>query len=525
MNIIITLAGQSKRFKKEGYKEPKFLIEIDGITMIEHVIEMFDPKDQFFFIINKKQNENYPFFKKIIKKIINNFKIIVIEEHDLGPAHSIFQLKNIIPNDEPIIISYCDFYVEWNYKNFLKEIRDYEGAIPCFKGFQPSSFGNTKYAYVKTNKNLELLQLREKESFTNDRHEEYASAGIYYLKSFNLFLETSKTLFREGSGNLDEFYVSLLYNIIIRNKGLVKITSVDKFICWGTPEDLSMYNFWSKYFLKSAKKNKNPITLPTKKNLINLIPMAGKGSRFKVEKFNVLKPLININSEAMFIKASLTFPEPDNWIFLINSDVLIKNNFIHNLLEKKLNDSLIIPVKKHTSGQAATCLLAKSKIKDSKKELFISSCDYLVYYDVNLWENMKKETDTDVIVWTYKLNSMLVKDFNAFAYCQIDENGTVTSIVEKSTISNNPKNDNMIIGSFWFKNANDFIYSAENAVRNNINVNGEHYIGNSLNALIKNGKKIKVFEVDQWISLGDPFELNIYFFWEDFFHNRYKKIT
>jgi hypothetical protein len=81
----------------------------------------------------------------------------------------------------------------------------------------------------------------------------------------------------------------------------------------------------------------------------------------------------------------------------------------------------------------------------------------------------------------------------------------------------------MVIGSFWFRNTSDFIEAAEVSIRDDNSINGEHYIGNSLNYLIKKGKTIKVFEVDKWISFGDPFELEVYYYWEEFFYNRYSK--
>jgi hypothetical protein len=30
-----------------------------------------------------------------------------------------------------------------------------------------------------------------------------------------------------------------------------------------------------------------------------------------------------------------------------------------------------------------------------------------------------------------------------------------------------------------------------------------------------------IFDIDQWVSLGDPFELDIFYYWDDFFHTRY----
>ncbi len=121
---------------------------------------------------------------------------------------------------------------------------------------------------------------------------------------------------------------------------------------------------------------------------------------------------------------------------------------------------------------------------------------------------------------------MLTKSPDAFAYCKVAGDGeTITEIVEKATISDDPSNDHLLIGSFWFRRGQDFVENADHAIANDVTVNGEHYIGNSLNTMIKEGKKIKVFEIDQWVSLGDPFEVDLYYFWEDFFHNRYQQGT
>ena len=55
MNVIITLAGKSQRFREAGFSKPKFLIEIDGTPMVEHVVNMFDYTDTFHFVINNDQ--------------------------------------------------------------------------------------------------------------------------------------------------------------------------------------------------------------------------------------------------------------------------------------------------------------------------------------------------------------------------------------------------------------------------------------------------------------------------------------
>ena len=79
----------------------------------------------------------------------------------------------------------------------------------------------------------------------------------------------------------------------------------------------------------------------------------------------------------------------------------------------------------------------------------------------------------------------------------------------------------MVTGTFWFKKASFFFDAAKNLISNDIRVNNEHYVGTSLNFLIDQGFKVITFEVDQWISFGDPTELNLYYFWEDYFNESF----
>ena len=290
MNIIIPAAGKSKRFAKAGIKISKCFLKIDNKMMIEHVIEMFDYQDKFHIIFNKDQiiinHKEINYLKKLSKNIL----IYSIENHDFGPVYSVQKLTNI-PENEEIIVCYCDFKVEWNYKLFKRQIYGYDGAIPCFKNFHPASFGKTFYAYIKTDQFDNFLNLKEKQSFTKARHKEPASAGIYYFREMRIFSYYSNLLLKKLSFK-QEAYVSLLYNYMHRDKLKTIITFVDKFICWGTVEDFLQYNYWSKYF---SYKNINNSKFKHKQ--INLIPLAGRGKRFKKNRYRVVKPLITIQND------------------------------------------------------------------------------------------------------------------------------------------------------------------------------------------------------------------------------------
>ena len=65
MNIIVTMAGKSKRFKKAGIKQPKFLLPLSGdSTAISEVLNTYDDNDNFHLVITDQQAKKSKKFEK-----------------------------------------------------------------------------------------------------------------------------------------------------------------------------------------------------------------------------------------------------------------------------------------------------------------------------------------------------------------------------------------------------------------------------------------------------------------------------
>ncbi len=508
MNILITLAGKSIRFKSEGYKREKFLLKVDeNKTIINKVIEMFNFNDIFHFIISKKQSK-IPNLKKYLSGLTRKNIIHIIDDHDKGPVYSIYKIKDINLN-EPIIVTYCDFFVHWDYKRFIRNIYQLDGSIPVFKNFHPSSYSGTLYAYVKSDKKNNFIKIKEKESFTKNPQKEFASCGIYYFRSLKLFRCYAKQMLNEVKG---EAYVSLIYNYMKKEKNKINIFEVEKFVCLGTPFDYKNYLFWYKYF-KSYSNYKTKLQTDG----FNLIPMSGKGKRFKMFGYRAPKPLIQINKTPMLKLAINTFPRSKKWCFIINANDN-RNNRIKKLINSMYYDTQIIEIKKITQGPASSCYLSKNYINNNEN-LFISSCDYLTIFNENKWKNLIKNKNIDGVIWTSKLDDKLVKSYNAFGYCVVDNQNRVKKIVEKRVVSKDPKNDHMMIGSFWFRKASFFFKNYEEAEKIKNKINDEYYVGNNINLLIKKKFRFVIFPINQWISLGDPFELKVFEYWKNLHEN------
>jgi bifunctional N-acetylglucosamine-1-phosphate-uridyltransferase/glucosamine-1-phosphate-acetyltransferase GlmU-like protein len=252
--------------------------------------------------------------------------------------------------------------------------------------------------------------------------------------------------------------------------------------------------------------------------MISLIPMAGKGSRFQVEGYRLPKPFIPVMGKPMFAACLSSLPQARKTIFICPDSFLRQYPFAGELSKIK-PETEILALEKPTEGQACTCLKAKGLL-NPHESLLISSIDYQLIYNNRTFREMTEKPEIDVIVMSFKTGSILKKKAESFAYCrQLPEDpGKICEIVEKKTISPNPQFDPAVTGTFWFRKAADFIWCAQKMIAENLRVNGEFYVGTSINFLIQAGKNVQLFPVDKFISFGDPFELELYQFWEEFFY-------
>jgi NDP-sugar pyrophosphorylase family protein len=289
MQIIIPMSGIGKRFLNAGYVLAKPLIEVDDIPMIQHVINLFPDETNFTFICNNKHlcETN---MREVLYNLIPKCNIIEVSvENRQGPVHAVLQACEHIKDDDEVIVSYCDYGTYWNYKEFLEKVRNAnaDGAIPAYIGFHPHMLGTDHYAYVEHN-NMWLTKIQEKQPFTDNKMEEYASNGAYYFKSGEIMKRYFNKLMLHNMHINGEYYVSMVYNLLLKEGLNVLVYEIDNMLQWGTPYDLEIYQMWSSYF----KKKLNSITtFSDKYDTHTILPMAGKGSRFSMIGYKIAKPL------------------------------------------------------------------------------------------------------------------------------------------------------------------------------------------------------------------------------------------
>lgn len=251
MQIIIPMSGIGKRFQDAGYKTIKPLIEVESRPFIAHVIGLFPGNHDFIFICNQ-DHINQTNLESILKNLVPASKIVTIDPHKLGPVYAVLQAEKHIVNNQPTIVNYCDFSAQWNYLEFQKMTQNSgcDGAVTGYIGFHPHLLNPGFYAGMRVDKNMLMDEIREKFSFTDNLMESYQSTGTYYFKSGSLLKNYFTELIQSQQTLNGEYYVSMVYPLMLKDKCKIKAFEVESFCQWGTPEDLAEYTYWSEYFHK-----------------------------------------------------------------------------------------------------------------------------------------------------------------------------------------------------------------------------------------------------------------------------------
>lgn len=523
MKIIIPMSGIGKRFKEAGYKEPKPLIMVENKTIIEHVINLFDKeRDQYIFICNDLHLRETN-MKELLLSIVPNCKIYEVSVNNRkGPVHAVMQIadKEINDNDE-IIVSYCDYGTKWNYSEFKNEIKEHnlDGAIPCYIGFHPHMLGSDNYAFIKE-ENKNFIAIQEKKPFTENKMNEYASNGTYYFKSGTIVKKYFQELIDKNICVNNEFYCSMVYNLMKENSLNIKVFEIEKMLQWGTPKDFEEYLIWSNYFLKrTINFNKDFID---KYETTLILPMAGAGSRFFNVGYKTPKPLLDIEGLPMIIKAVECLPQTINKIFISQNEHL-KQYEIGKTIKDYYSKSEILGIDYITEGQACTCELAfKNYNIDLEKPVLISACDNGVYYDMKKYEKLLENPEIDIIIWSFSNNATSKLYPHMYAWLDVDKNNFIKRVSIKKSFED-IENKYAIIGTMLFKKGKYYIEGLNKIYEDNYRTNGEFYVDNMIEPLVNMGYKCVIFDVENYLCWGTPNDYKTYNYWNEYF-NQLKKI-
>ncbi|MGI9571718.1 MAG: HAD-IA family hydrolase [Candidatus Actinomarinaceae bacterium] len=234
LNVLIPMAGAGSRFEAAGYTFPKPLIEVKGKPMIQVVVENLNCESPHTFLVQQQHREKYN-LDTLLNIISPDCNIIEVNGITQGAACTTLLSKDIINNNNPLLIANSDQYVDWNTSEFLYKMQeqDADAGILTFESTHP------KWSFVKINEDGDVIQVAEKNPISN-----IATVGIYYWKKGSDYVKYAEKMIEKNIRHNNEFYVCPVFNEAIKDGKKIKTFDIKNMWGLGTPEDLN-------YFLKN----------------------------------------------------------------------------------------------------------------------------------------------------------------------------------------------------------------------------------------------------------------------------------
>ena len=246
MIILIELLCIGKRYKINGYTEPKFLINVEGLPIIFWLLDNLNIKHKnidYVYIVYNKEYEEYN-FEKIIRERYEDvlFKFINFKENNDDELEIIkFALDKLQDeNDKPIIcidgdkFFYSDIIDIWDGNNTLITFED----LKIYKDIDTPDF-----PYILDDYNSNILNIQDNKSFNNSK--QIALSGAYGFSSFKQLYQYVSKVIDSKVKVYDKYHISTVIKYMIDDNIIFNNTTIENnnYFSLTTPEQLKEFEY------------------------------------------------------------------------------------------------------------------------------------------------------------------------------------------------------------------------------------------------------------------------------------------
>jgi dTDP-glucose pyrophosphorylase len=237
LHVVMPMAGLGSRFSDAGFTTPKPLIPVDGMPMFLKALSSLEGWGlrTSQTLILRRQHETEFQLATLIQRHLPSCQVVIIEEMTRGAVETCLRAEHLMKGERGVLVMDCDLWFDSpRYRELVRAaLADSEplaGGLLTFPSQEP------RYSYALC-EGERVVRTAEKKVISDS-----AIVGAYFFGTERLFLGAAKKLMeRNISADMREYYLSLLYNILLEEGGSVKAARVEGYASFGTPEELRHY--------------------------------------------------------------------------------------------------------------------------------------------------------------------------------------------------------------------------------------------------------------------------------------------
>lgn len=226
-------------------------------------------------------------------------------------------------------------------------------------------------------------------------------------------------------------------------------------------------------------------------NLKIIIPTAGFGTRLRPHTWSRPKPLVSAAGNTVLghvIKTLETAPHAGDieMVFIVGYlGDQIRAYMDANHPEVKSH----FVVQEEMLGQSHAIAMARDYMRGPLLIMFV---DTVVEADFGFLA----DEEADAVIWVKE-----VEDPRRFGVVDVGADGRVHGLIEKP---DSMENNLAVVGIYYFKRGEDLLAAIERQIQEGIQTQGEYFLADAIDMMLKDGLVMRPETVDVWLDAGLP---------------------
>jgi len=246
---LIPMAGEGKRFVDAGYRIAKPLIPVAGVPMILRAARCLPTPDRWVFVCRREHLDSHH-IDQVLHNSFRPLDIVPVDHSTQGQACTCLIARPHLPPEATLHIGACDNAMTYNTRKLdtLMASPDVDAIIWTFCK-NPTVLQNPHmYGWVAVDPLGNVTHISCKIPLSDQPMNDHAVIGAFTFKRAAQFLSCADSMIAKNRRINGEFYVDEVMNIAVESGLRVKVFEVERYICWGTPRDLDVFQYWHGYF-------------------------------------------------------------------------------------------------------------------------------------------------------------------------------------------------------------------------------------------------------------------------------------
>ena len=237
MRLLVLMAGGSGAFEVAGHAYPKNLVEIDGLPLVQRVVEnlgsLVDEASQATFLVQQDEDRQHH-TGDVIRLLAPSAVVVPVPALASGAACTALHAVEHIAADEPLLVVNGDQILDVDLPAIVRGFEEagLDGGVVTFDAVHP------RWSYVRCDDDGIVLEAAEKRPISRQ-----ATTGVYWFARGGDFTEGVQAMIRKDAAVDGQFYVCPVYNELVLRQMRVGTKHIDRdaYFSLSSPHGVATY--------------------------------------------------------------------------------------------------------------------------------------------------------------------------------------------------------------------------------------------------------------------------------------------